>query len=58
MRIFAQDVGMTAERDPSDATQVIYSLGLWASRTGADSRRSCTTEAGPDLISYSNRRTW
>ncbi len=28
MRIFAKDVGMTAERDPSDATQVIYSLGL------------------------------
>jgi N-acetylglutamate synthase-like GNAT family acetyltransferase len=28
MRIFAKDVGMTVERDPSDATQVIYSLGL------------------------------
>jgi hypothetical protein len=28
MRIFAKDVGMTAERDPSDATQVNYSLGL------------------------------
>ena len=28
MRILAKDVGMTAERDPNDATQVIYSLGL------------------------------
>ena len=25
---YSKDVGMTAERDPSDATQVIYSLGL------------------------------
>lgn len=28
MRNFAKDVGMAAERDPSDANQVIYSLGL------------------------------
>jgi acetyltransferase len=28
MREFAQEFGMTAERDPGDATQVIYSLGL------------------------------
>jgi GNAT superfamily N-acetyltransferase len=28
MRNFARDVGMAAERDPSDANQVIYSLGL------------------------------
>jgi len=29
MHNFARDVGMTAERDPSDANQVIYSLGLY-----------------------------
>jgi N-acetylglutamate synthase-like GNAT family acetyltransferase len=28
MRNFAKDVGMAVERDPSDASQVIYSLGL------------------------------
>jgi hypothetical protein len=28
MRNFAKDVGMAAERDPSDANQVIYSLGI------------------------------
>jgi GNAT superfamily N-acetyltransferase len=28
MRHFAKDVGMAAERDPSDANQVIYSLGI------------------------------
>ena len=28
MRRFAQDFGMVAERDPGDATQVMYSLGL------------------------------
>jgi acetyltransferase len=28
MRRFAQDFGMTSERDPGDATQVIYSLGI------------------------------
>ena len=28
MRSFAQEFGMSAERDPGDATQVIYSLGL------------------------------
>ncbi len=28
MRNFAKDFGMAAERDPSDANQVIYSLGL------------------------------
>jgi hypothetical protein len=28
MRNFANDAGMAAERDPSDANQVIYSLGL------------------------------
>ncbi|MEO7206735.1 MAG: GNAT family N-acetyltransferase [Steroidobacteraceae bacterium] len=28
MRSLAQDFGMSAERDPGDATQVIYSLGL------------------------------
>ena len=28
MRNFAKEVGMTAKRDPSDASQVIYSLGL------------------------------
>jgi RimJ/RimL family protein N-acetyltransferase len=28
MRRFAQDFGMAVERDPGDATQVIYSLGL------------------------------
>ena len=28
MRNFAKDVGMAAKRDPSDASQVIYSLGL------------------------------
>jgi hypothetical protein len=28
MRNFAKDFGMAAERDPSDAKQVIYSLGL------------------------------
>ena len=28
MRDFAKDVGMAAERDPSDPSQVIYSLGL------------------------------
>src|SRR5579863_783301 len=26
MRRFAQDIGMTSERDPGDATQVIYSM--------------------------------
>jgi len=28
MRNLAKEVGMTAKRDPSDASQVIYSLGL------------------------------
>jgi GNAT superfamily N-acetyltransferase len=28
MRRFARDFGMTSERDPGDATQVIYSLGI------------------------------
>ena len=28
MRRFAQDFGMTVNRDPGDATQVIYSLGV------------------------------
>lgn len=28
MRNFAEDVGMAAQRDPNDAKQVIYSLGL------------------------------
>jgi N-acetylglutamate synthase-like GNAT family acetyltransferase len=28
MRSFAREFGMSAERDPGDATQVIYSLGI------------------------------